>query len=84
MPRFDDLSGKNSDSPSTVDEAAAQALTEIIEWMRGSGSFEWAEETLTGIYDKVIERKYASQEQQRAVRNIWHSRLPDREFGDLD
>jgi hypothetical protein len=86
MPRrFDDLDGAGSSSPSTVDGEAAQELLDIIEWMRSCGSFEWAGETLTGIYDTVHERKYASAAQRRAIENIWHGRFKgNREFGDCD
>lgn len=81
MPRFDEIdTGLPPDRG--VDEEAADHLCDIIDYMRSCGQYDWADETLAGIYDTVHDRKRATFAQQQAIRNIWYSKS-DREFGDM-
>lgn len=43
---------------------------EAIEAMRGEGCWDWADETLSGIYDSVHKNRFVSEGQKRAIRNI--------------
>lgn len=47
-----------------------QEWLDKIEEMRSSGEFEWADETLTSIYDQCFVRKRITEGQKRAIRNI--------------
>ncbi len=59
-----------------------RAFLALIEMMRECGRYEWADETLTGIYDTVRERDFVTEGQRRAVVNIrerwrdWYDELP--------
>lgn len=48
----------------------AEKVCSLIDEMRGCGHFDWAENTLTGIYDKCSERMMVSDGQRTAIRNI--------------
>ena len=50
-----------------------QDLIERIDEMVGSGDYDWAEDTLTGIRDTVEEREHCSERQTEAVDNIEES-----------
>lgn len=41
-----------------------------IDELRGSGSVDWADDTLTGIYDTVGRQNIVTEGQRRAVDNI--------------
>ena len=80
MPRLDQL---DLDQPGPGADRFDR-LRGIIEWMRECGRFEWADATLTGIYDSVSERGFVTEGQWKAVSNIWDAKIKDREFGDLE
>jgi len=51
-------------------EEAVQRWLDAIEAMRGEGCWDWADETLSGIYDTVYQGRFVSDRQKRAIRNI--------------
>lgn len=59
-----------SDPLPSAPESPFQKWLDCIETMREDGRWDWADGTLTGIYDTIAARKYVSGAQMQAVRNI--------------
>lgn len=57
-------------APERAEKPGTQALLDAVDEMRGSGSFDWADDTLRDIYDWVAERRFFTEGQLRAVNNI--------------
>jgi hypothetical protein len=51
-----------------------EKLLELIEEMRGTGSYEWAESTLTGIYDYIHTNAFVTEAQKASIRKIGEAR----------
>lgn len=71
MAKLSDLSGLDEQGD---DEAKATQFLEALDLIRSEGQFEFADETLVGIYDYVKERMYVTSGQKKAVKNILQSR----------
>jgi len=54
-------------------EPRYEAWERILDEMIESGEFVWAEETLTGIRDTIIEKKDVTKNQMQAIHNIRRS-----------
>lgn len=52
---------------------APEGFLAMIEMMREQGKYDFADETLRGIYDTVKARSMVTEAQQRAVYNIRHA-----------
>jgi hypothetical protein len=61
------------DYNSAEDDTVGSTLS-AIETMRESGSYDWADDTLRGIYDSVAERQRVTWGQRKALQNILRSR----------
>lgn len=70
--------------PNREEDPAVERILEAIEEMRSCGSYEWADDTLTGIYDTVHASRTVSEGQKRAIRNIAFARESVAEAMDLD
>lgn len=71
----DDEEGERGDRAPSPD-ARAQELLDTIEEMLGDGRWDFAEDTLKGIYDTVRNRTgRITLGQRRAVENIYNSKL---------
>ena len=67
------------DAPDPDDRAApwSRFLDEIDDLLQ-TGQFTWAEDTLNGIYDSVRQKRWVTEGQKTAVRNIAAARSEDR------
>lgn len=75
---------KMSDLPLDADaepgeDASIQTFLDVVEGMRGSGKYDWADETLRGIGDTVARTRRVSEGQRRAVTNFLASREEEME-----
>lgn len=71
MAKLSDVSGL--DEQGDNNEKVTQFL-EALDLIRSEGQFEFADETLVGIYDYVKERMYVTEGQKKAVTNILQSK----------
>ena len=65
---------RESEKPSRGCELSKEEFLTRIDNMRDSGKYDWAEDTLIGIYDNVAKWKRYSEGQLRAVRNVFEGR----------
>lgn len=52
---------------------APEGFLAMIEMMREQRKYDWADETLRGIYDSVKEKQFVTEAQRAAVYNIRHA-----------
>lgn len=64
------LSDLSSSDPHAAEAADASLFTTLIEEMLNDGSYNWADDTLTGIYETVLGSGKVTPGQRRAVENI--------------
>lgn len=67
MARLNDLDGLEEGGDS---RAEAERYLEALDLVRSESQFEFADDTLRGIYDYIKERMYVTQGQKKAVENI--------------
>jgi len=73
--RSEDLGLKEDQGPGEAGpDPEAQKFLLVIETMRESGAYDWADDTLTRIYDWVVEHGRISEGQVKAIRNIRDAR----------
>ncbi len=69
-----DLPSEISSSARGASVVSPEGFLALIEMMRESERYDWADETLRGIYDTVEASQCVTEGQRRAVFNIRHSR----------
>lgn len=82
MARLEDLNLSNAPLDEPSDDVAA--FLEGIEVLQSSGDYEWASDTLSGIYDTVKASGRVSDGQRTAIRNIGASREANRHTGRME
>jgi hypothetical protein len=70
---LDPASLKEEDGPG-ADQPGIEDFLEAVDEMRASGDFEWADDTLKGIYDWCKENRRFTNKQLVAVNNIRFTR----------
>ncbi len=74
---LDEVPGQGSRSGERSEEA--RVFIDVIEGMRGSGKYDWCDQTLSGISETVQRSNRVSPEQRRAVVNFLKSRNEESE-----
>ncbi len=62
------------------DHCQWEDLLEEIEGICNAGGYEFADRTLTGIYDRVKENQHCTEKQKIAIENIKRSKRPRRRW----
>lgn len=83
MARLEDLHLSNTlvGGGAASPEPAVQDFLDEIETLQSSGDYDWAGDTLAGIYDTVKASGRVTDGQRTAVRNIGASREANRHTG---
>lgn len=63
------------------DECGWDELLEEIKEMCAAGGFEFADQTLSGIYDTVTKNEHCTERQKSAIHNIRRSKRPRKRYG---
>lgn len=75
MARPEDLNLRDEPLPeSRSEDDAIQPWLSAIEEMRSSGQYDWADDTLTRIYDWIYQSRRISEGQKKAIRNVLRGR----------